>query len=115
MRRSKSIEITLLAAVAAAVQSCEPGKRTVVRHCVDEQGRVVDDDYCGPGTGAAGAAGDASAPRYHYWYGGYTPLGSHVSGGSYRPPASGNFSPRATVSRGGFGATGAAHGGGEGA
>jgi hypothetical protein len=96
MRRSGSIQTTLVAAMAAALQACNTGPATV-RHCVDENGNVVDDDNCAPGT-----------TRHRYWYGGYTPIGHHVYGGSYTAPHGGSV-PHATVSRGGFGATGAGH------
>ncbi|HEU4583003.1 MAG TPA: hypothetical protein VFS67_32310 [Polyangiaceae bacterium] len=96
MRRSGSIQTTLVVALAAALQACN-SDATTFRHCVDEDGNVVDDDNCAPGS-----------TRHRYWYGGYTPIGHHAQGGSYTAPRGGS-APHATVSRGGFGSTGAAH------
>jgi hypothetical protein len=99
MLRSAAVQISLVAVMAAAVQSCD-GKPAVVRHCVDVNGNVVDDEKCEP-----------SSPNYRYWYGGYTPVGGHASGGSYTAPHSGSVPARGAVARGGFGSVGAAHGG----
>jgi hypothetical protein len=108
MHRSAVVQISLVAVMAAAVQSCQSGKPSIVEHCVDQNGNVVDDEKCS--TPASGS----TSPNYRYWYGGYTPVGGHVSGGSYTPPSSGGSTPRASVARGGFGSVGAGHGSGEG-
>lgn len=83
MRRSKEIQLTLVASLALSIIGCEH------RDCVDSQNRLLPDSACRTSSGATGA---------HYLYGGSSGgrVGDTVIGGS--------------VSRGGFGATGEAGG-----
>lgn len=90
MRRSREIQLTLLASLAlTTLTACrdEPG------HCVDAQNRLLPDSSCQVSGGTGGA---------HYVYGG-------SSGGRVGDTVVG-----ASVSRGGFGGIGG-DGGGEGA
>jgi hypothetical protein len=134
MRKSASIRLGLLLAVSALLLSCE-GEKLPEKRCVDDDGRYVDDALCI--TGAAGApapdGGVASAATggwdqpdggtpparggYHFiWipYGMFGGMGSYAPGyvrsGTGGAPAS-DAASSGTVSRGGFGATGAAHAG----
>ncbi len=131
MRKSASIRLGLLLAASALLSSCrdEPPER----RCVDGDGKFADESLCsaaatpppdgGPTDGATGTWGEAgAAPRgggYHFiWipYGSFGGVGTYAAGfqrgaGSGAGPA-GSASGAATsgsVSRGGFGATGAAH------
>lgn len=87
MRRSRDIQLTLLASLAlTTLTAC----RDEPAHCVDAQNRLLPDSSCQVSGGAVGA---------HYVYGG-------SSGGHFGDTVVG-----ASVSRGGFGGTGG--GGGE--
>ena len=110
MKRSSTIRVTLLASVAAAC-----GCTDTSAHCVDSSNRVVADSLC---ASAARTDSAARAPGhvgtaiimspYRYYYGGsFGGMGSVISGGSYS-------APEASVSHGGFGGEGEAHGGGGG-
>jgi hypothetical protein len=80
MRKSREVNLVLLAAVAMSVTGC----RSEHRDCVDAQRRVLPDSAC-----------QARVPGAHYLYGGSSGghVGDSVVGGS-------------TVARGGFGSTG---------
>jgi hypothetical protein len=82
MRKSREVQLTLLAAVALSMTAC----RTEHHDCIDPQGRKEPDSYC-DATGGHGI--------YHYVYGGSSGghLGDSVIGGSTTP-------------RGGFGGIG---------
>ncbi len=76
------------------------------RCCVDAQGKVVDEKKCkeeeekARGTGSSGHGGGYVGRTYFWYYGGtHGGMGTRASGGSFT----------AGVSRGGFGAIGAAH------
>ncbi len=130
MYKSKQISVGFMSAFALiALQGCDETSApveepSIFEHCVDEDGIVADDVHCDPTAVDAGAvdtqdAGSTSStptsPRvhYHWWYGGVTPVGGHVSGGSVtRPVAVSGGVPRATVVRGGFGTPGGVRGGG---
>jgi hypothetical protein len=83
MRKSREVNLTLLAAVALTMTACRDQRHD----CVDPQSRVLPDSSCQVGT-----------PGAHYVYGGSSGghPGDSVVGGS--------------VSRGGFGGIGG-HGG----
>jgi hypothetical protein len=82
MRKSREVQLTLLAAVALSMTAC----RSQHRDCIDNQARKEPDSYC-DATGGRGI--------YHYVYGGSSGghLGDAVMGGSTTP-------------RGGFGGIG---------
>ena len=86
MRKSKEVQVALLAAVALAMVGCRDQRRD----CVDGQNRLQPDSACQAGTTGA-----------HYIYGGSSGgrVGDTVVGGR--------------VSRGGFGAIGHGDAGGE--
>jgi hypothetical protein len=83
MRRSREVNLTVLAAVALSMTACRPEHRD----CVDKQNRKEPDSYC-EASGGGGAV-------YHYVYGGSSggSIGDAVVGGSDTP-------------RGGFGGIG---------
>jgi len=88
MRRSREVQLTLLAALALSVTGCRDQRR----NCVDSQNRLLPDSACqAPRSGYYGGGG-------HYIYGGSSGgrVGDAVVGGS--------------VSRGGFGGFGGSHG-----
>ncbi len=100
--RDVSIGFLALAAVSIAV-GCEEDE---VRQCVDEHQLVVADERCTDA--GAGGGTHIGGHVYHYFYGGYTPIGSRVSTGSFTPVAGHSYVPHASVSvsRGGFGRAG---------
>ena len=87
MRRSREVNLTVLAALALSITGC----RTEHRDCIDSQGRKEPDSYCDATHGGG---------IYHYVYGGSSGghFGDSVMGGSATP-------------RGGFGGTGGFGGG----
>jgi hypothetical protein len=111
VKRSRSIQLTIVTSLASALISCE---QRVTRYCVDQNQRVVDDKLCEQSQPNPGL------PYYRWYYGGArgsVPLGTHLSGGSYFAPARGFVTPaeadNGTV-RGIFGRAGAAASGGHG-
>ena len=135
MRKSASIRLGLLLAVSGLLLACDGGKPQEKR-CVDDDGRYVDDALCtteapgapAPDGGSASAAtggwdqpdGGTTAPRsggFHFiWipYGMFGGMGSYAPGYVRTGPGGAATSGAASstpVSRGGFGATGAAHAG----
>lgn len=92
MRKSATVRLTLLLSVAAACSS---------RECLDASGGVVPDSVC------EADAGVWHSSRSHY-YGGY--FRSWGSGWGTRSTGGSSVSAPSGASRGGFGATGAAHG-----
>jgi hypothetical protein len=128
MKKSKIITLGLLASTALA---CDDPS-TEVRHCVDNDGVVVDEAQCSPLDGGENTLDDAGVPiivphastphiYYRWYYGGYRePLipGTRIiitNGGSFRPSVGHIYSSPSTFSRGGFGETGHSFGGGGGA
>lgn len=101
MKRSQSIEISILAAVAAlTVAGCSSGPRQV-RRCVDEKGNLLPESACVTG-GRYYGGGIYSYPRWVY---GGTMVGNRVQGFSSKPASGAHVvSPSGrTISRGGFG------------
>lgn len=102
MRKTTSIHLSFVLAVAGALTACE---KTEVRRCVDNQNRVVEDTNC-----ANQQAGPTFHPIYFWHYGGVSgpSRGDTVVGGSrMATPGARAVSP---VSRGGFGSIGAGAG-----
>ncbi|MFC5860987.1 hypothetical protein ACFPT7_01630 [Acidicapsa dinghuensis] len=93
MRKSREVPLTLLAVAALASVGAvgTTGCHEQPGHCVDQQNRLMPDQYCR----------DHASAGYHYIYGGSSGghIGDMVVGGS--------------VSRGGFGGFGGGDGGGE--
>jgi len=133
VRRSASIRLGLLLAVSSLLLSCETGKPQEKR-CVDRDGQFVDEANCASGEATpapdggvvSGATGgwdqpDGGTPAarggYHFiWipYGMFGGMGTYAPG--YVRSGTGGATPAGpgasgSVSRGGFGATGAAHAG----
>jgi hypothetical protein len=90
MRRSREVQLTLLASLAVTLTACTPERRD----CVDAQGRMLSDSACRASTRTGGA---------HYIYGGSSGghVGDYVLGGS---------TSSHSILRGGFGASGDAGG-----
>jgi hypothetical protein len=135
MRKSGSIRLGLLLAVSGLLLACD-GEKPQEKRCVDDDGRYVDDALCttaAPGAPAADGGiassatggwdqpdGGAAAPRtggYHFiWipYGMFGGMGTYAPG-YVRPGTGGTAEPGSSrsgsVTRGGFGATGASHSG----
>jgi uncharacterized membrane protein YgcG len=84
MRKSRDVQLTILAAIALSMTACHDERRD----CVDAQNRLQPESVCQAGT-----------PGGHYIYGGSSGghTGDSVVGGG--------------VSRGGFGGTGGGDGG----
>lgn len=88
----------------AANQAWQNGNDVAV--CRDAAGRRIGDDACRTHTGGG---------WYYIGRGGYIPAaGGVVGGGSPYPAAGHRYALASTVTRGGFGSTVEAHGGGEG-
>lgn len=85
MRKSREVQLTLLAAVALSMTACRDERRD----CVDSQNHLLPEASCQAGTGGA-----------HYVYGGSS--GGHVGD---------SVVGASSVSRGGFGGIGGGDGG----
>lgn len=103
MRRSKEVQLTLLAALALTVTGCREQRRS----CVDAQNHLLPEGACqvnnsGGASGSYGGTGYGYGGGAHWIYGGSSGghTGDAVVGGS--------------ISRGGFGGFGGSHGGGGG-
>ncbi|HET8723086.1 MAG TPA: hypothetical protein VFM53_02705 [Anaeromyxobacteraceae bacterium] len=133
MRRSASVRVGLLLAVSSLI-SCS-ADRPPERRCVDDEGRFVDEARCAEAAASAGADRGATAsgatgewesgpsgpsgpstPRggFHFiWipYGAFGGVGAYAPGYAGRGTAGGDAAGHgsSSVTRGGFGATGAAH------
>lgn len=139
MKRTGIITLGVLAVTAIACNEKSPD----IRHCVNEDGVVVDESLCHPldatdaGVDDAGTVttDDAGIPIvvpphsagnpvifYRWYYGGYSrPLipGERViingnGYGGFRPSIGHSYSSPSTFSRGGFGGAGHSFGGGGG-
>jgi hypothetical protein len=103
-RKTRHLDLTLLLLVAPLFAGCR-GDGPEDRHCVGPDGRYVDDWGCEP-----------THPQYvggSHWV--YVPRGHYSGVGTASGRFGGATSPgsgHATVSRGGFGGTGAGHVGG---
>lgn len=109
MKKSKLVAVGLAGAVAALMAGC--ATQTQTADCVDAQGRVVPDYYCQNSGTTYGYH-----PYYHWLYGGHIhSYGGYrtVSGGSTTPMSGADITSRSgmSISRGGFGGAGDAHGG----
>lgn len=113
MRRSLQIRIAFMGAFALiAMQGCED---YTFQHCVDEDGVVVADINCESDVDPSRMMSGHPRLYYRWWYGGHTPQGARVSGGSYTAPSPGSTSVhRASgVTRSVFGSRGgSSHGSG---
>jgi len=122
LRRTKQISLVMVAAIAAAAcdENKTPSPNDELKHCVDENGVVQDEEKCKdapvqPPTGSDGGPAQHSGGGggHFFWYygGSSTPVtrGTRVTGGSYAPSVGKSYSPP-SIGRGGFGSTGAGHG-----
>lgn len=94
MRRSRSIQLSLVTSLASLLTSCDSRP---TRYCVDENQNVADERQCEGNCPAGGPC------RYHWYYGGASgvvPDGTHLSGGSTERPA-GGFARAPSGSEGG--------------
>ncbi len=113
MKKSSNITLGLVATVAMMMAACD---RTQVQRCVDSNNTVVDDRNCDAPPG--NTATHTGFYRWYYGGRGYRP-GETAYDGDYAPRAGysvvrgssmGSGEHGSGVSRGGFGAHGAAHG-----
>jgi hypothetical protein len=129
VRKSSSVRLGILLAVAAVLLACDREKPPE-RRCVDADGRFVDEEMCagadpvGADGGTAAATGGWEQPDggpdqrrsgFHFiWipYGVFGGMGTYAPGylrpGPGGAPGTAPASP-GSVTRGGFGSTGAAH------
>jgi len=131
MKKSKVITLGILA--LTAISCNENSDNTEVKHCVDNDGVVMDESVCNVSddAGATSSFDENGNPiiiprfgaphvYYHWYYGGgyYHPLtpGTRiiVSPGGFRPSIGHVYSSPSTFSRGGFGTTGHSFSGGAG-
>ncbi len=91
MRRSRVIDIPLVAQVAATAMllGCGSDHRVEAQRCVDADWTVVHDDQCAePGANLPGGA--PARGSYGWYYGGTgTRIGDRADGGGTVPPTSG--------------------------
>lgn len=116
MKKSRSVELTILCIVAASILDACKGN-VDNKTCVDKDGVVVDMSNCQTSSGNP-------IPGHFWYYGGRGfPIGGRVSGGSYAGPSNNSFwgSSRSSsgspvsaspISRGGFGSLGSSSGSG---
>jgi hypothetical protein len=101
-RRSANVSLGLALFVASSLVTCGP---SVPQRCVDQDGRVVDDNAC---RGVL-PTGHRPGTTYRWYYGGTGfGRGAVVHGGSYTPMS--GTSVHSSTTRGGFGSSAAAHG-----
>jgi hypothetical protein len=117
-------------AIVAIAYAASSGGDEVNAQCTDQNGVVVDDNYCS-GTPTNGSYHGGFVPiflggfgnQYHYNYGSSSPVGTVARGGSVTAPPSGtsirsgttgsslgSTSSNGTVSRGGLGVSGSSSG-----
>lgn len=138
MRKTKLITLGILAATAIAcddptdADQANTAPATDIRHCVNEDGVVVDEDLCHPlddnDAGIPTTTDDAGVPIvvhsgngmmgrmlfYRWYYGGYSspmPRGTRIINngagfGSFRPDVSHSYITPSNFGRGGFGSVG---------
>lgn len=141
LKRTKNITLVVLTAFAAACDENKPNPNEEIKHCVDQDGVVQDEEKCKDvpenqqpppapqplpdgGTAPHSTSTTGGSHGFFWYYGGggssgtrYTP-GSRVTGGSYTPSPGKVYSPPSrvssppSISRGGFGGTGGGHVGG---
>jgi hypothetical protein len=124
MKRSAHVAAPLLASAAVALlTAC---RKPEMQRCVDENNRVVADNFCAnqpvnqlSGQPTHSHSGIGYIPIYRYYYGGYGGygLGSIVSGGGYSSLSGHSYATSSGhvsgTSRGGFGSSfGGGHSGG---
>jgi hypothetical protein len=116
MKKTQHITLGLLAGMALAFTSgC--GRRAERRDCVDEAGRLANDQNCQTVEQQRRSGYTGVLPYYHYLYGGSS--GGHigdavVNGNPVPGMGSGGGGFFGGVSRGGFGSTGSGGHGGSG-
>ena len=106
--------VGVVAAVALGYQMFKGG-RDVTASCVDENGVVVPDNYCGSGTPGMGGIFIWAGSPYRYYYGGSTGgVGTRASGGTLTQPSGTTARTKSgsSISRGGFGSSSAGSVGG---
>lgn len=107
MKKSQSIKLGLVAAIALI--ACND---TEAKHCVSEDGTVVEDSKCEQAPPVTDG-GTAAAHPFRWFYGGtggrILSPGTKVptnQGGGYHPSPGRSYSTPGTIGRGGFGGVG---------
>jgi len=108
MKHSKTINLIFINALAASILGCSSSEE--VKHCVDENGVVIDESNCDQGN-------PHYSPHFRWYYGGgLFNRGSRVSGGGYHPLSGHSYSSpshgSSSITRGGFGSLGHVSSGG---
>lgn len=113
------VTVGVVALVAVIYAASQPDD--VTAQCVDQNGVIVDDDYCDDsyarsnGGYVSGGFIYIGGTSYRYNYGGTGTVGQRVSGGSYAKPSSDTTvrtNSGKTVQRGGLGVGGSGKSGG---
>jgi len=115
MKRTQHITLGLLAGMALAFTSgCS--RRPERRDCVDEAGRIANDQNCQMVEQRRHSGYTGILPYYHYLYGGSSGghIGDQVFNGNPAAGMGASSSAVGGVSRGGFGSTGNSGSGGSG-
>jgi hypothetical protein len=105
------VTVGVVALVAVGYAAASPS--TVIAHCTDNSGTIVDDKYCDDSGSYYTSHGGYSnggffylgGSQYHYNYGGTGTIGQHISGGSTVKPDGASISTGSgkSIQRGGFG------------
>ncbi len=115
MKRSRIVQLTLVAAIAAGLSSCR--RNVEPQRCVDKDGNVVLDRYCDEWDRQPYRPGYIAPYRWYYGGSGFR-AGERAFGGSFFPTP-GMSAARSSssgwsgfISRGGFGSSSVGHTGG---
>jgi len=115
MKKTQHITLGLVASMALAFTTgCN--RRAERRDCVDEAGRIANDQNCQLTEQRRHSGYTGILPYYHYLYGGSSGghIGDQVFNGNPAAGMGASSSAVGGVSRGGFGSTGSSGSGGSG-
>ena len=110
-----AVAVVGVVAVVALGYQMFKGGRDVTASCVDENGVVVPDNFCGSGTPGMGGIFIFAGSPYRYYYGGASGgVGTRATGGTLTQPSGTTAKTRSgsSISRGGFGSSSAGSVGG---
>lgn len=113
MKKSKSVTLLFLPALAAAALANGCGSEAVSRACVDSAQNIVSQSNC-ENEDEKHRSNPAAPYSYHWYYfrGTSAPTAGRASGGSFFAPEGSTFAPHdsiGSISRGGFGEIGSGH------
>ena len=110
-----AVAVVGVVAVVALGYQMFKGGQDVTASCVDENGVVVPDNYCGSGTPGMGGIFIWAGSPYRYYYGGASGgVGTPATGGTLTQPSGTTARTKSgsSISRGGFGSSSAGSVGG---